>query len=64
MLQCGMKWQPGHKCAASVSLNMVEELWQLVQGDSGTKSQLAMEEESDSGDDLMALSIHVVQVTN
>ena len=47
-----------------MSLNMVEELWQLVQGDSGTKSQLAMEEESDSGDDLMALSIHVVQVTD
>jgi len=62
--KCGMKWQPRHKCAAIVSLNMVEELWQLVQNGGKENSQLTVDEESDSGDDLMALSIHAVQGTD
>jgi hypothetical protein len=31
--KCGMKWNPGHKCANSVSLHVVEELWQMICGD-------------------------------
>ena len=43
---------------------MVEELWQLVQSEGKDNSQLNVEDESDSGDDLMALSIHAVQGTD
>jgi hypothetical protein len=32
--KCGLKWGPGHKCSNSVSLHVVEELWQMLQGDS------------------------------
>jgi len=28
---CGVKWSPGHKCAPTVALHVVEELWQLLQ---------------------------------
>jgi hypothetical protein len=31
--KCGMKWHPGHKCATSVPLQVVEELWQMLQSD-------------------------------
>jgi len=28
--KCGMKWHPGHKCATSVPLQVVEELWKML----------------------------------
>jgi hypothetical protein len=40
--KCGMKWNPSHKCAASVPLHVVEELWQLVH-DSEDENPLSQE---------------------
>ena len=57
--KCGNKWAPGHKCAPTVSLHVVEELWQLLPDSPATTRP----EESDSGEDLMSLSIHAVTGT-
>jgi len=51
----------GHKCSNSISLHVVEELWQMLQGDE-PEEQVELDE--DSGDDLMALSVHAVQGTD
>lgn len=51
----------GHKCSNFVSLHVVEELWQMLQGDE-PEEQVELDE--DSGDDLMALSVHPVQGTD
>jgi hypothetical protein len=32
--KCGDKWHKGHKCADSVQLNVLQEIWDLVQPDS------------------------------
>lgn len=29
--KCGLRWNPSHKCAPTFALNVVEELWQLIQ---------------------------------
>lgn len=55
-----MKWNPDHKCANTVPLNVVEELWQLVCGKDASKAILT-EPDEDSGDDLMAISVNAVQ---
>ena len=51
--------EPTHRCAPTVSLHVVEKLWQLLQ-DPAAIPELHVEATDDSGDDLMALSIHVV----
>lgn len=64
--KCGLKWHPGHKCASTVSTHMIEELWQLVHGDqsvSGTSLSQGASEDSDSGEDFVALSANAVQGT-
>jgi len=62
--KCGLKWQHGHKCANSVSLHMVEELWQLVQSPNPMEGfSQDNPKDSDSSDDLMTLSAHAVQGT-
>ena len=59
--KCGQKWSPRHKCATSVPLHVVEELWQMLH----VEEQDPLDDsKEDSGDDLMALSIHAVQGTN
>lgn len=60
--KCGMKWGPNHKCSTSVSLHVVEELWQLAYGDEDPMTQ-STEQDQGSGDDLMAISIQAVQGT-
>lgn len=52
--KCGVKWNPNHKCAPTVSLHVVEELWQLIQ-ESGV--ELPSYFDSDSSEDLCALSL-------
>lgn len=37
--KCGMKWAPGHKCAPTVAIHVVEELWQLL-ADSETSQHI------------------------
>lgn len=51
-----LKWAPNHKCAPNVSLNVVEELWPLLQ-DSDGHDATPTEEGSDSGDDLLCVSL-------
>lgn len=55
--KCGAKWGPQHKCAASVPLHMVEEVWQLL---SDQEPVLVSSSESDD-DELMALSEHALK---
>ncbi|WVZ57697.1 LOW QUALITY PROTEIN: hypothetical protein U9M48_008050 [Paspalum notatum var. saurae] len=61
--KCGTKWGMQHKCPSSVSLNVVEELWQLVSDKSKNAELVGQAEDHDSGDDLMALSAQVVSGT-
>jgi hypothetical protein len=60
--KCVMKWNPDHKCANTVPLNVVEELWQMVSGKDASEVVLT-EPDEDSGDDLMAISVNAVQGT-
>lgn len=60
--KCGMKWGPGHKCANSVPLQAVEELWQLLQGDEEI-AEVQSKNGDDSGEDLMTISVNAVQGT-
>jgi hypothetical protein len=58
--KCGEKWNPNHKCSKSVSLNWVEEIWQLIESlDSSDPCP-----DSDSGEDFMHLSISAAQGTD
>jgi len=58
--KCGIKWGPQHKCPDSVSLNVVEELWQML----AEEVMVFEKEDSDSGDDPMALSAAAIEGTN
>lgn len=51
--KCGLKWGSTHKCPDSVSLNVVEELWQML---GVSDVQDSKPEDSDSGDDLLEIS--------
>jgi hypothetical protein len=55
--KCGLEWSPSHKCAIFVPLHVVEELWQMLQVE---EQDTPDNFEEDSGDDLVALSIHAV----
>lgn len=59
--KCGLKWGSGHQCPEYVPLNVVEEIWQMLTID---ESQATLQEESDSGDDLMALSVYAAHGTS
>jgi hypothetical protein len=37
--KCGDKWHKGHKCADSIQLNVLQEIWDLVQPDSPEESE-------------------------
>lgn len=62
--KCGMRWNSGHKCSASVSLHVVEEIWQLLHDDGLNREDPSLIEDTDSGEDLMALSVHATQGTD
>jgi len=59
--KCGSKWGPQHTCLDSVSLNIIEEVWQMISDE--TMPSATTQEDSDSGEDLMAISTHAVQGT-
>ena len=58
--ECGDKWNLAHKCATTVALNLVEELWQLLPEDVISQSE-PDKLSSDSDEDLMELSLFAVQ---
>jgi len=60
--KCGVKWGPAHKCASHVALHVVEEMWQILQ-DPDTLAKPSVDTDSDSGEDLMALSLYAANGT-
>jgi hypothetical protein len=61
--KCGDKWNPAHKCSNIVSLTLVEELWQLVSDDDDSQSFDNARHSTDSGENLMELSLSAVEGT-
>ena len=61
--KCGDKWSPNHKCSNTVSLNLVEELWQLLSEEEDTQSPDQARHNTDSGEDLMELSLSAIEGT-
>jgi len=53
--KCGEKWSPQHKCPSTVSLHAMEQLWQCLT-DGEELSLPEIHDDSDSGEDLMAIS--------
>lgn len=53
--KCGVKWNPSHKCAATVPLQVIEEVWQML-----PDSELSPDSDSE---DLCALSAHALSGT-
>jgi hypothetical protein len=51
--KCGEKYQPGHKCAKTVSLNVVEELLELLQLQSSSED----ERDTDTSEDETLMKI-------
>lgn len=62
--KCMTKWGPQHTCAENVPLHYVEELWQMLDENEGNQKQLVELRNSDSEDDLMAISAQVVNGTS
>lgn len=58
--KCGEKWSPSHKCAATVSLHAMEEVWQVLNEDSHP-SLKQDEEEEESDNELMAISLQAMR---
>lgn len=56
--KCGERWGPSHKCSPTVSLNVMEEVWQFC-----SDSNSSNPEDSDSGEDLCAISLQAVNGT-
>lgn len=56
--KCGEKWNPAYKCPSFVSLHAIEEIWQFC-----TDSPNTDPEDSDSTDDLCAISLQAVKGT-
>lgn len=56
--KCGVRWAPSHKCAPTVALHVVEELWQVLQDKESSSSSSALADDYDSADDLMCVSTH------
>jgi hypothetical protein len=56
--KCGEKWHKGHKCADSVQLNVVQEIWDLLEPES-PRSQLS-DEDTTAEQVFMAISEAVV----
>lgn len=61
--KCGDKWNLAHKCSNTVSLNLVEELWQLLSDDEDSSPPDTARLSTDSGEDLMELSLAAIQGT-
>jgi hypothetical protein len=61
--KCGLKWGSQHHCPDSVALNVVEELWQMVSEQDSHLGSSPEGADSDSIDDLMAISTPAVNGT-
>ncbi|XP_062187935.1 uncharacterized protein LOC133891241 [Phragmites australis] len=61
--KCGAKWGPQHVCTPTVPLHVVEELWQLIAEPSQQNLEATTTGESDSGEDLMAVSAQALSGT-
>jgi hypothetical protein len=61
--KCGERWGPQHSCPESVPLHVVEELWQLVSDKEEQLSKSAGNSDSDSGEELMAISFQAANGT-
>lgn len=59
--KCGAKWGPQHKCAATVPLHLVEEVWQMLA--EPVPISTTTTESDDDDDELMALSEHALKGT-
>lgn len=59
--KCGLKWGSAHQCPDSVPLSVVEEIWQMLSLDDHNNTH---SEESDSGDDLVAVSDQAIKGTS
>uniref|UniRef100_A0A0A9DXJ4 Uncharacterized protein n=1 Tax=Arundo donax TaxID=35708 RepID=A0A0A9DXJ4_ARUDO len=59
---CGEKWSKTHKCPASVSLNVIEELMEVLQLQGDSPSDIQSDDSGDS-DELMVISRTPVQLT-
>ena len=59
--KCGEKWGPGHKCQ-TVSLHAMEEVWEFLTDDQ-SELQEQVDEENDSGEDLMEISVQAMKGT-
>ncbi|WVZ97024.1 hypothetical protein U9M48_042591 [Paspalum notatum var. saurae] len=57
------KWGLQHNCPSSVSVNVVEELWQMVSNESENYEMGNPTKDTDSREDLMALSAQAVSGT-
>jgi hypothetical protein len=62
--KCGQKWHHGHKCAAHVSLHIVEEMWDFMSGTSIAEQVNADSEEDFDSDELCVLSVNVEHGTD
>lgn len=60
--KCGEKWNPGHRCPKNVSLNAVKEIWKLLE-DQHEASEDCPAGDTDSGDDLMHISVQAIKGT-
>jgi len=60
--KCGEKWGPGHKCPKTIPLNAVEEIWKLFD-DNSDCSVDCPPVDTNSGDDLMHISVQAVKGT-
>ncbi|CAD6238265.1 unnamed protein product [Miscanthus lutarioriparius] len=60
--KCGEKWGPCHKCPKAISLNAVEKIWKLFD-DVSDYSPDCPAVDSDSGDDLMHISVQAIRGT-
>lgn len=59
---CGEKWGPNHKCPENISLNAIQEIWKCL-ADLDETELPASGDESDSADDLMAISVQALNGT-
>lgn len=59
--KCGEKWGPRHKCQ-SMSLHAMEEVWEFL-SDEQSKMQVQIDEENDSGEDLIAILVQAMKGT-
>jgi hypothetical protein len=57
--KCGEKWGPNHKCPTSVSLSAIEDIWKCI-ADYDEVENAPVEDESDSGVDLMAILVQAL----